>query len=236
MKTIAFVVFSFLFFASFEALGFSWQAVQKNNKGARLLEKDRAYEASQNLIDSLAHAPLQAETHLNLGLAYEKQGDLQKAYQEYVFSAEHASTPELRFQALFNAAHAQGELKNIPQALALYQQALDVNADSIEAKTNIELLLQQNQGGGKGESKEQKQGGQGESQDQNQQQQKEQKQNQQQQPNQQPRNQPQQFKSQDLTQDDVRRILEELKQQEEKVRAKDQEHGKRKEVPGGKEW
>jgi Ca-activated chloride channel homolog len=220
----------FVLFFHGQAHADSISNIEKTNKAAKLLQQERPFEASKELIEALESSPLQAETHYDLGLSFEKQGELKKAKQEFLFGARNARDPELRFRALFNAARSEGEQKNTQEALNLYQQALDAKPDSIEAKTNIELLLSQQQGGGGG----------GDSKKQNQNQDNKQSQNQQQQqqgPAQEPpKKQPQQFKSQDYTQDDVRRILDELKQQEQKVRAKDQEHGKVKEPANGKNW
>ena len=47
-------------------------------------------------------------------------------------------------------------LKKIPEALEQYQAALEINPTSSEVKTNIELLIQQQNQGGQGENDQEK--------------------------------------------------------------------------------
>jgi tetratricopeptide (TPR) repeat protein len=215
----------------------SLSAVLENNQGAKLLSEDRAYEAMQDLVEGLADSPFETEIHLNLGLAFEKQKELDKAISEYRTAA--ASTPDrsLKFAALFNMAHALGELKRVPEALAAYQGALEMVPNSKEVKTNIELLLAQGGGGGQGDEKKDSKDSQGENdKDKNK---KDDQPKDQPKPNgQQPKEpppQPKPFKSDDLSQSDVRKILDEIKNQEQKIRRKEYDK-KAKEAPGGKDW
>lgn len=55
------------------------------------------------------------------------------------------------FASLFNQGQLLARENKIDEALNKYQEALALNSESIEVKTNIELLMQQKQGGGQGE-------------------------------------------------------------------------------------
>jgi hypothetical protein len=134
----------------------------------------------------------------------------------------------VRFRSLFNIAAIQASQNKVDEALETYQQALEVKPDSIETKTNMELLTQGASGGGKGDkdSKNKKDQGDGGGQGQ---------QNQPKEFSNKPKNEPQPFKGKDLSRQDVDRILDELKQQEEAIRAKDQREGG-KDAPPDKDW
>ena len=86
-------------------------------------------------------------------------------------------------------------------------KALEIYPDSKEATVNLELLMN-SQGGGGGDDQQQEDG---DSQS---------KEDQQKQKPQQPKKNPtpKPFKSKDLSKEDVKRILDELKRQEEKIR------------------
>lgn len=209
--------------------------IRHNNSAVDAIVREDLPQAEQMLLQTMATDPFNPILHLNLGFVFEAQKQYEKARKEYESVLRIQGVPEeLRFMAHFNAGNAAAQDKKKEVALAHYQAALDIQPDSIETKTNIELLLKQGggpsqgQGGGSGdkESQEQKdkQGGQ--------------------QPNdpQQPQdnqknekgNKPK-FDSDKLTKEDVRKILDELKSQEKKIRAL--EYGtKSKEGPPGKDW
>lgn len=211
----------------------SLQAVLSNRQGIEDLKLKLSYPAYQKFLKALSNDPLNPRLHLNLGLALAAGEEWDKAAQSFASAAELAhSDKELQFDAYFDWALAATKKGDIDQALAAYQKALEVHPDSIEVKTNIELLWQ-GQGKGKGKSKDSKSGdknkdkkdGQG---DQN----KNKNQSQQQQPQHQ---QPKPFQSKDLSRQEVRKILEEIKNQEQSIRAKEYDR-KSKEPGDGKDW
>lgn len=172
---------------------------------------------------------------------------------------------QVLFMALFNQAQLLAKNKKVDEAIALYQKALELIPSSKEVKTNIELLTQQQQGqgGGEGENKEQNQdqdqqqnkdqkNKDGENKDQkdpkdgDQQKEdkdqdgkdKEDKDKKPEQPKQMqgsPKYKPRPFQGKELSEGDVKKILGELKQQEEKIRA---EFNRKevKEQPRDKDW
>jgi Ca-activated chloride channel family protein len=211
--------------------------IEKNNRAADLLEKEKYLEAYKITAENLGLAPFQAEVRLNLGFAFEKNGENEKALKEYLSVAKDEKVdPALRFHAYFNAARMSGELKKTPEAIDLYQRALSFDPQSKQAKTNIELLLsEKGGGGGEGDQKNQEKQKSQENQK-NQEDQKGQEKNEApRQPSKPGKQKPQPFKSEELSEGDVKNILEELKRQEQKNRAKMQEK-KTTENPGGPEW
>lgn len=170
---------------------------------------------------------------------------------------------QVLFMALFNQAQLLAKDKKVDEALKIYQRALEIIPSSNEVKTNIELLTQQQQGQGDGEgdNKDQKdqqqqdqknkdqQNKDGENKDQKQdpkegdqdKEGKDKDKDQEKKPEQpkqmqgSPKYKPRPFQGKELTEGDVKKILGELKQQEEKIRA---EFNRKevKEQPRDKDW
>lgn len=203
--------------------------IEKNNNAVKLLESEKNAEAYRTLTDGLADSPYQDELHLNLGFAFERNGEKDKAIKEYLSTAHATQNPAYRFQALFNAARLKGEQKKVDEALGLYQKALEIVPDSNEVKTNIELLLATGGGGGGSGENDKNEGKEGQN-DSSGQDQKD---------NNGPRGNKKQppptFKSTELNNQDVKNILDELKRQENQIRAKENEK-KAKENRSGKDW
>lgn len=219
------------------ASGTSLDAIRSNNEGVKLMEQKESYKAYQKFIDGLAKDPFDPVLHLNLGLSFQINEEYDKALKEFDLVAnDERVNPDLRFKASFNAATVKTHQKDIPGALVRYQAALNINPESKEAKTNIELLWD-GQGGGKGDGKDNQDNKDQDQKDQQQQQdQKDQKDQQKQGDKQQEKKpQPQKFESKDLTQQDVQKILDELKNQEQKIRAEYDKKNVR-EVPREKNW
>ena len=133
---------------------------------------------------------------------------------------------------MFNLAIVLTKQKKIGEALAAYQACLDIQPDSKEVKTNIELLWQG--GGGEGEDKDDKKDPKGKGKDK-----KEGPGDDKDQPKEkgepQQKKQPKSFESKELTDGDVKKILDEVKNQENAIRAQEYERNL-KEAPRGKDW
>jgi Ca-activated chloride channel homolog len=212
------------------------RSIPPNNEGVEELKKENGFGAYRHFVKALEVDSFNPFLHMNLGLAFSRNKEPEKAEQEYRLADRLAQGhPDIQFMARFNLATALTELKNIPGALEAYQSALEIRPDSQEVKTNIELLWQ-GQSGGQGESQsddKEKKDGDGKDGEQN-------KPKPDQgasppEPKKEPKNQPKPFSSEDLTPETVRKILEELKAQEERVRA-DQYSKGAKERPRGKDW
>lgn len=225
------------FLLLFSLFAQSPKTVYQNNEAIGLLgEEGRSFEAKQILQEQVIEHPDLGELKYNYGQVFEKSNDADDAIREYLGAAKNSKDGGLQFQAFFNAARLYGEKKEIPNALKYYQLALDLKPDSIETKTNIELLMKSGGGGGGGKdnqkqdsnNQQDKKEGEGDPK-------KDQPQPQGQKPQQQPKKQPQKFKSQELSEQDVRRILDELKRQEDGIRKKLNDQ-KPQESPIGKDW
>ncbi len=202
-----------------------------NREGVRAYQEERGTDSHHYFAQSLAEIPFSPEAHFNLGTTYFANKEFDKAQKEFDQAAQLAKrtgNAEAEFASRFNSAIASAEAKQIDAALESYQRALEIKPDSVEVKTNIELLTRSQSGGSGDDDKEKKQddGGQGNQ---------EQKQPNQPNPNQRQRQQPKPFNSKELSQQDVNKIVEELKRQEEQIRAKFQ-NDKMKSAPNEKDW
>jgi tetratricopeptide (TPR) repeat protein len=209
--------------------------IKKNNEAVELLEKEKNPDAYRTLTEALSDSPFQPELHLNLAFGFEKGGELEKALSEYNWVFENSEDPSLKFEAVFNAARIKGQAKKIDEALSLYQKALELKPDSLEVKTNIELLLKEGGGGGKGDQEKKDDKGKGNPKDEPQKEGNDQKPQPKPQTGPTPKPKPKPFKSEDISERDVKNILDELKRQENQIRAKEHER-KPKENTNGKDW
>lgn len=205
------------------------------------LKAENFTAAEAESLKGLTESPFVIEHHLNFGISQEGLGRVQKALGSYRMAeelAEETGRFDLVFVARFNQAQLLAKDKKINEAIEMYQKALEVNPQSKETKINIELLIQQQQqqggkGGGEGEDKDQKSedqdgGGEGKDQQKNKEP-KDVKQNQQYKPN--------KFKAQDISEDQAKKILEELKRHEQQIHQNfDQQNKMNKDMPNEKDW
>jgi len=188
------------------------------------IERDDSSKAFNELSRALAHDPDASEIQNAFGVVFLKAEQWEKALGAFALAEKFAGSPEEQFSARFNRGIVYQAQKQVDPALEAYLKALELKPDSKETKINIELLIQQMQGQGKGQgdqSQDQEEGESDRSQD----------------PKgyQNPKPQPKQFQSEELSESDMKRILDELRNQEQKIRTeyntKDQ-----KEKPREKDW
>ena len=212
-----------------------FRGVRENNRALGKFKDERYKEALDGFTKSLSELPDSAEVHFNVGNGFMANKEDDKALSEFDVAAKMAPTSDIAFKALFNRGTIYAGKKKVPEALDSFQRALELRPDSIETKTNIELLIASGEGDGEGDGeskpsdkpqdgkdKQPKDGENPKPQDQSQ-------------PGPTPPPKPRPFKSEQLTQQDVGRILEELKRQEDQIREKIQREGG-KEAPRDKDW
>lgn len=219
------------------------RTLELNHEGSEHLEKQSFPSATEKYLEALRFDPFIGALHLNLGLSFEGGEQAEKALQSYKESESLALQDEdmgLVFMARFNQGQLLGKAKRVDEALEAYQKALEIIPNSLEVKTNIELLIQSQSGGGGDDKKDQnKDQNKGEGQDQQDKdgQDKDEKKDsdQPQEKKQSPKYKPRPFEGKELSEGDVKKILGELKQQEEKIRA---EYNRKevKEQPRDKDW
>lgn len=215
----------------------SLKAYMDNNAGLRQFKNKMYFQAYQDFLKALGVEPLNPDLQINLGMTFVAQEEWEKAASAFQAAYDMAKGDKSReFVALFNLAFANWQKGDIDAALKAYQKALEIEPNSLEVKTDIELMWQSQQG--KGDSKQGKGGGQGDDKknqkDQNNQNQNDKNKNQDKQYSNQ-KQQPKPFDSKDLSKEDVRKILDEISNQEQSIRAKEYDKGA-KERNYDKDW
>lgn len=230
-------------YPSFSTLYTDYQAQQD-------VKKEKFEDALAKYYSLLEFEGRRPGTHSNIGVilnSMQKPEDALKSLLHAQKLAEDSGDPELIFKVRYNLGVYFGAQKNVLSALENYQVALDLVPDSKEIKTNIELLIQQNskksgkgdkdkdnpQNDGKGEGQQDKKPGddQKDKDDKNGEDKKDdiKKEGS-------PKYQPRPFKGDQLSEGDVKKILGELKNQEQKIRANFDKKEKGKTNSNEKNW
>ncbi len=218
------ITFSLNSHAEFNSLK-SWYHYRQALEALKTQKTDQAYS---HLREVLKSEPESNEAVIALGVVFAQLKDNQKSSESFKSVDQTAKGFEEQFLARFNEGVLWQAMSDTDRALAAYHKALEIKPDSRETKINIELLIQQQQ--------EKDKSSQGEGGDQNDQKDKENKDPQKDpQKYEQPKPQPKKFKSQDLSESDMKKILSELKNQEQKIRS---EFNKKesKERPNKNDW
>jgi len=236
-RSATFFIASSLVFSS-HARAESLKAIAKNREALKALEKENPSLAEESLLSALGEDPFNPILHLNLGLVFELEEHYDKAIKEdeAVLRTENVS-PEAQFYAHFNAGNSAVKKEDVALALSHFQAALDIKPDSLETKQNIELLIKSGAGQGKGKDGK----GQGKDQDSDDKNDDKNKDGKNDKPDMSKdnivngRKQKPKFNSDSLTKEDVRKILDEIKSQEQHIRALDYAN-KSKDTPPAKDW
>lgn len=222
------------------------------DRSARAEIKAEKYEdALQKYLEMVEQNPSRYSTHSNVGVLLamiQKPEDAEKSLLHALKLAEESKDPQALFTTRFNLGVLYGAQKKVPQALENYQQALEVLPTSVETKHNIELLIQQQQNQqGEGDSNSQdpnQQSQNGENQQQKDEQQGKQDENKEdeskpkedQKRENSPRYKPRPFAGDQLSEGDVKKILGELRSQEQKIRANFDKKEKGQSRDNEKDW
>ncbi len=215
-------------------------AILPNRQGVAELKKENTLLAYRKFVEATAEDSFDPSIRLNLGLSYQLNKECDKAKVEYQLADQLAEGKgDVAFMARFNRAICEADAGDIDAALVSYQAALEIHPESKEVKENIELLWQ-SQSGGKGGKKDDKKNqkpqdndkdGEGKSEDKKNQPQS----GQEPKPDEKEKPKPKPFNSREMNQETVDKIMEELKAQEQRVRADHYSKGA-KEQPRDKDW
>jgi len=215
------------------------QTLYFNRQGVGLIQEKNSTDAQSSFIKALGVDPFVSEIHVNLGLTYSELKQPENALKSFESAEKWSQNNQSSFVSRFNQGVTRTQNKQIEEALLAYQKALDVVPDSVQVKTNIELLISsQSQESGEGESEEKKDG---KGDQPNQDKKDSGKESDEKEKNDKPKEyeksekyKPREFKG-DLSETDVKKILGELKQQEQKIRGQFYRN-ETKERPRDKDW
>ena len=210
---------------------------------ARSAMKDKNPEVALDYaLKILESDPNSLQTHSNLGVIFDALQKKDESAQSFDLALnileryKDQLSPGDLFQIYYNLGLRFHNAKDTARALEYYQKALDINPASIETKHNIELLIQQQQGGGDGKDNQDQDGKGDQNQNPKDGEDKEDKDKDQKQDRQQTsKYKPRPFKGDQLSEADVKKILGELSQQDKKIRANYNKKD-RKEDKNAKDW
>ena len=114
------------------------QAIKRGNAHYKTEAYDAALEAYQSAAEN---RPEDAISHYNLGTALYQKERFEKAADEFRRSLD-ASDPVHRAQGYYNLGNAQVQLNDIEGAIRSYKSALRLNPADLDAKHNLELVLE----------------------------------------------------------------------------------------------
>jgi Ca-activated chloride channel family protein len=113
-------------------------------EGNRLYEDGRFQEAHQRYLQGLAEAPTSGVLRFNDGNALYRSDEYAQAMEAYERAIE-SGDPELARAAWYNLGNALYRQQQLEQSLEAYKQALRLNPDDVDAKHNLERVLEQMQ-------------------------------------------------------------------------------------------
>lgn len=236
-------------------------ALAADHKASKLIQQkqfDAALPLYYQILETDSALP---SVHSNLGILFSMDKKNDEAFKSLEFALKLAieqADLAKQFAIRFNLGTLYGTQKKIAEALEHYQAALEIKPDSKETKHNIELLIESGSSGessgedkkdqkgdGDGKDQQQKEGGKSGDQEKEQDQDKEQdkkddggedpEKNKKQEYKENSKYKPRPFKGEDLSEGDVKKILGELKNQEQKIRA-NFEKKERKDKNNEKDW
>ncbi len=227
--------------------------IYKNNDGVKKYKDQKFLDSYETFLTLTAEDPFDPLLQFNVGSALfangeeEKSASLNKQILQQIDTLlaqtqdkeRQQALLKVKFAALYNLGVYYQAAKDPENALLYYQQGLELVPQSKEIKTNIELMFQNGQNGkGKSDQKDknQQQGEGDQNQEQDQQDQEGQKEQQKQQEQQsKPQEPKKEFDQKQMSMEDLERIMEELKRQEQSIRAKMNKKGG-KHDPKDKQW
>ena len=114
------------------------QAIKRGNAHYKTEAYDAALEAYQSAANN---RPQDAISRYNIGTALYQKKQFEKAADEFRRSLD-AADPVRRAQGYYNLGNAQVQLNDIEGAIRSYKSALRLNPADLDAKHNLELVLE----------------------------------------------------------------------------------------------
>lgn len=232
------------------------EMIYKNNRAVGDFKKEKKIEAYEQFLSLLAIDPFNFTVQFNLGSTLSGVAEEAKAlalYKDLLTKVdeilpkttdkdEQQKLLRIKFALLYNLGVSYQSTQDIDPALENYQKALELLPDSQEIKTNIELMFSGGKGGkGKSKDKDKGEGKSGEGEPSEGSEGDDQKNQDRQQPSEgkEPKEgqgkQGKEFDQKQMSMENLKQIMDELKQQEQNIRAKVQRKGGKSE-PKEKQW
>ena len=115
-------------------------AHSKNEEGNQLYEAKQYPEALKKYTEAQLEAPDSPQLHYNLGNVFFRQGEIDKAREEYR-RALAAADASLDPRAVYNLGNTFLSQQQYKEAVEAYQRTLKLSPKDMDAKRNLELAL-----------------------------------------------------------------------------------------------
>lgn len=139
---VAWVVASLVLFALLPTTARAQAGRAQVQEGNRLYEEGRYPEAHQKYLEGLAAAPESPLILFNDGNALYRSEDYQRAMEAYREAIE-SGDPEVASAAWYNLGNALYRQQQLEPSLEAYKQALRLSPNDLDAKHNLERVLQE---------------------------------------------------------------------------------------------
>ncbi len=113
-------------------------------EGNRLYSEGLYAEAYEKYLEALSEAPGSPLIRFNEGNALFQNGDIERAMESYQAALE-SGDPRLESAAWYNLGNALYQAQQLDESLEAFKQALRANPADLDAKHNLERVLEQMQ-------------------------------------------------------------------------------------------
>lgn len=112
-------------------------------KGMELYRKQEFNRASQKFLEARNGKPGDPKISYNLGNSRYKQGEFEKALQDYSRSVEQKSDSPMKQKAAYNIGNALFRMDKLDESVSAYKKALELDPNDMDAKFNLEFVREQ---------------------------------------------------------------------------------------------
>ncbi|MDE2888558.1 MAG: tetratricopeptide repeat protein [Gemmatimonadota bacterium] len=140
-------------------LGFTFldPAADRNRRGNRMFHEGRFEEALKYYREAQVENPEAPQLRFNAGDAYFKKNAYKDALQEFE-QALKSRDPSFLARAYYNMGNVHVRQQNLQQAAEAYKRSLALRPDDLDAKVNLEWVLEKMREQEKNQEREQEQG------------------------------------------------------------------------------
>ncbi|MFQ5646785.1 MAG: tetratricopeptide repeat protein [bacterium] len=136
LKT-AFLIFCLLFLGGWRN---PFDTPAERNREANELYRQKNYDlALKKYSDAQLAAPNSPKLHYNLGTAFFRKKDFNKAASEFQTAVTGSKEDSVKTDSLYNLGNAFFQLKKYQEAVKSYEQVLKLNSQDREARHNLEV-------------------------------------------------------------------------------------------------
>ena len=118
-------------------------ADKKAVEGMTLYQNQKFNQASEKFYEAHQGKPNDPKISYNLGNSRYKQGNYEKALQNYSRSMEQESNLSLNQKTLYNIGNTFFRMNKFKESINAYKKALELNPSDMDAKFNLEFAREQ---------------------------------------------------------------------------------------------